>query len=429
MRRRDPGQGYSLKVHIIGAGLAGLSAAVRLAEQGHEVSLWEASAQAGGRCRSYRDPLLEMTLDNGNHLLLSGNEATYAYLSTVGASEGLIGPDSADLDFHDVVTNRRWTIRPNRGPAPWWLLSPQRRVPGTRAFDYAAIGALLMPGAGPRIDQAIACRGALWDRLMEPFLIGALNTRAEEGSAKLAGAVIAQSLARGGHAYQPRVAQPNLSAVFIEPALDFLRARGGEIRFASPVRALTFDDRGQVAALRIGDGEVALDKGDAVVLAAPAWIAQDLLPGLSAPTVFNAIVNGHFKIAPPPGLAPIVGVIGGEAQWIFAFEDRISVTVSAAGHLADEDREDLARRFWRDIVAVHRLPPQAPPWRIVKERRATFAATPEQDALRPPAATHSPNLFLAGDWTATGLPATVEGAIRSGVTAAKLTLNLAARAW
>ncbi len=417
-----------MKVHIIGAGLAGLSAAVRLAQAGHAVRLLEASAQAGGRCRSYRDPLLDMVLDNGNHLVLSGNEDTHAYLRAIGASDRLAGPDSADLDFHDIGQARRWTIRPNAGVAPWWVLSPKRRVPGTRALDYLGLGALLAPGAGPRVDQAMDCEGPLWERLMEPFLLAALNTPAASGSAKLAAAVITQSLARGGRAYQPRVAQPNLSAAFIEPALAFLRARGAQIRFGAPVRALEFDGDDQVTALCLADEDVDLRAGDVVVLAAPAWIAQDLVPGLSAPDAFNAIVNGHFKIAPPPGLAPIVGVIGGEAQWIFAFSDRISVTVSAAGALADADREDLARRFWRDIVAVHGLPADLPPWRIVKERRATFAATPEQDALRPPAATRWRNLFLAGDWTSTGLPATIEGAIRSGMTAATLALNAPARA-
>jgi hypothetical protein len=121
-------------------------------------------------------------------------------------------------------------------------------------------------------------------------------------------------------------------------------------------------------------------------------------------------------------------VIGGAAQWIFAFEDRLSVTVSAADDLADIDREALARRFWADIAKVHGLGPEPPPWRIVKERRATFAATPEQNARRPGARTRWANLFLAGDWTATGLPATIEGAIRSGKTAASHALTFAGKA-
>ncbi|HEY1929849.1 MAG TPA: hydroxysqualene dehydroxylase HpnE [Caulobacteraceae bacterium] len=415
-----------MTVHIIGAGLAGLSAAVRLAEGGARVSLLEASAQAGGRCRSYVDPVLEMRLDNGNHLVLSGNHDTYAYLRTLGAADRLAGPDEAVLDFHDLSAGEQWRIHANAGPVPWWVLSPRRRVPGTRVTDYVALGRLLAAGDGDRIDQVIACRGALWDRLMEPFLLAALNTPAAEGSAQLAGAVIAESLARGGRAYQPRVAHPTLSAAFIEPALAYLATRGVRVSYGAPVRSLAFEgDR--VTGLGLADGDIQVHPGDQVVLAAPAWISAGLVPGLSAPDRFNAIVNGHFKVAPPPGLRPIVGVIGGAAQWIFAFEDRISVTVSAADDLADQDRDALARRFWADIAEVHGLPPEPPPSRIVKERRATFHATPEQNAKRPAASTAWGNLFLAGDWTATGLPATIEGAIRSGVTAARLALSRAAK--
>ena len=229
--------------------------------------------------------------------------------------------------------------------------------------------------------------------------------------------MIGETLARGGSAYRPRIAHPSLSAAFIDPALVFLDGRGASVQFGQPVRVLRFEgDR--VAALATAEGETVLGEGDAVILATPPWISQGLVPDLTAPDAFNAIVNGHFRLAPPPGAAPIVGVIGGTAQWIFAFADRLSVTVSDAGDLVDQDREDLARLFWRDIAAVHGLPAELPPWRIVKERRATFAATPEQNAKRPAAATRWRNLALAGDWTATGLPATIEGAIRSGKTAA-----------
>jgi squalene-associated FAD-dependent desaturase len=410
-------------IFIIGAGLAGLSAAVELAEAGRQVELIEASAQAGGRCRSYVDPMLEMPLDNGNHLILSGNRDTFAYLDAIGAADRLQGPDDARLDFHDLGAGRRWTIRPNDGPFPWWLLFAERRVPGTRFADYLAPLGLFGRGPDRPVEAAMSCQGPLWDRLLEPFLLAALNTEARTGSAELARALIAESLARGGKAYRARIAHPTLSAAFVEPALAFLAARAAKVRFASPVREFAFNG-GRVTGFKLQEGETRLTGNDAVILAAPAWIARGLVPDLRAPDAFNAIVNGHFKIAPPPGLAPIIGVIGGTAQWIFAFPDRLSVTVSAADDLADEDREALAGTLWRDIAAVHNLGGDMPPWRIVKERRATFAATPEQNALRPPARTRWENLVLAGDWTQTGLPATIEGAVRSGRTAARLALNL-----
>ncbi len=123
---------------------------------------------------------------------------------------------------------------------------------------------------------------------------------------------------------------------------------------------------------------------------------------------------------PPPDAPTMLGVIGGTAEWIFTFPDRISTTTSAADALVDEDREVLAARIWKDVQAALKINAPMPPWQVVKEKRATFAATPEQDALRPGPRGPIRNVILAGDWTATGLPATIEGAIRSGETAARL---------
>ena len=130
----------------------------------------------------------------------------------------------------------------------------------------------------------------------------------------------------------------------------------------------------------------------------------------------------------PPDTPLFVGLIGGTAEWVFRKREVLSVTVSAADRLVDEPAEELAPRLWRDVERAYDLPAQAmPPAQIVKERRATFAATPAMLARRPKQATRWPNLVLAGDWTDTGLPATIEGAIRSGFAAADLLLAAPAR--
>lgn len=413
-----------MTVHVVGAGLAGLSAAVALAAAGIPVELSEAAAQAGGRCRSYHDAQLGLLIDNGNHLVLSGNAAVGRYLRAIGAEDRLTGPPRPEFHFRDLRDGSAWTIRPNEGPLPWWVLHPGRRVPGTQPRDYLALAALTRRHPGKRIDAVLACRGPLWERLLHPFLVAALNTAPEEGSADLAGAVVRETLARGGRASLPRIATPSLAAAFVDPALARLRRAGAALRFNRRLRGLELVE-GRVAALAFADGTVPLAPGDALVLAVPPWVARDLLPGLTVPDSFRAILNAHFRIAPPTDATGMVGLIGGTAEWVFAFPDRLSVTVSAADHLLDMEADTLTARLWHDVAATHGLPGPPPPCRIVKEKRATFAATPEQAARRPAARTRWRNLALAGDWTDTGLPATIEGALRSGEAAAALALSLA----
>lgn len=410
-------------VYVVGAGLAGLAAAVRLAGRGVRVTVLEAAGQAGGRCRSFFDATLGMTIDNGNHLVLSGNHATHDYLRAIGAEDRLAGPEEAAFDFCDVRTGARWRVRPNASPIGWWVFSKARRVPGTRALDYLAIAALAAPQASARtLGEAVRSEGPLWDGLIEPLMLAALNTDPKTASAALAAAVVRETLALGGRAYAPRIADPTLEAAFIAPALAFLASRDVEVRYGTRIDAIETDGA-CVRALKSDAESIAIADDAAVVVATPAWVTPALLPGTPAPAEFRAIVNAHFKAPAPAGAPKMVGVIGGEAQWVFGFADRISVTVSGADAMADRPREAIAAALWADVAKVYGLAAALPPARIVKERRATFAATPEQVALRPPARTRWRNLALAGDWTDTSLPATIEGAIRSGHKAAAIILG------
>jgi hydroxysqualene dehydroxylase len=410
-------------VHVVGAGLAGLAAAVRLSERRKTVFLHEAAGQAGGRCRSYHDPVLDMMIDNGNHLLLSANHAALAYLAAIGASAKLIGPAQAEFAFVDIADGGRWTLRINDGRLPWWIFDKNRRVPDTTAGDYLSIARLLWASREKTICETVNCSGPLYDRLARPLWLAALNTDPKEASARLAGAVTRETLARGGKACRPLIAADGLGPAFVEPALSFLRERHVKVEFGHRLRALDFR-QGKLAALDFGDERVAIGDGDGVVLAVPPAVAADLIPDLRTPREFRAIVNAHFRIDPPATLAPIIGVVNGIIEWLFAFRHRLSVTISCADRLLDVPRETLAQKIWHEVATVAGLPKAMPPWQIVRERRATFAATPAENAKRPGATTAWSNLVLAGDWTNTGLPATIEGAIRSGNRAADLVHRL-----
>ena len=413
-------------VHIIGAGISGLSAAVRLADAGCKVAVHEATQQAGGRCRSYFDAATNLTIDNGNHLLLSGNRHALAYARSVGSEAGLVGPARAQFPFVDLASGQRWQLDLGEGRLPTWVFDESRRVPDTGLMDYLSLMPLIWASQNTLVGNAIPCDGTLYQRLVQPLLLAALNVDPPEGSAGLAGAIVRETLLAGGQACRPLIARDGLSAVLIEPAVKFLTERGHTVQLGHELREFTSSD-GRVNALNFGGEDVIpVASDDAIVMAVPPRAASSLLPGIKTPTKFRAIVNAHFRYDPPPGAAAILGVVGGLVEWLFAFPQRLSVTISNGDRLVDMPREELAQAIWDDVCNAAGISgtPELPPWQIVRERRATFAATPEQNALRPGPVTALKNLFLAGDWTDTGLPATIEGSVRSGDRAADLVLGL-----
>jgi len=408
------------RVHVVGAGMAGLAAAARLAEAGIPVSLYESAAHAGGRCRSYDDSTLGCRIDNGNHLLIAGNRSAMAYLDTIGARGTLTGPAAPVYPFLDRVTGERWVVRMNWGRLPWWIASPARRVLGTGLMDYLHAYRLFRAGPDATVDDVLDRDSTIYRRLWQPLAIAALNTPLDQASAGLLASVLRESFGAGGAACLPLVPKQGLSESLVDPALAFLKARGAEIRFNARLRAIAFKGA-RASALDFDSGETVLAPGESLVLAVTAPVAVRLLPEISAPDAYHAIINAHFRIRAPENSPFFVGIVGGTAEWVFRKREVLSVTVSAADRLLDQPSEKLAEILWLDVAAAYELGSgPVPPVQIVKERRATFAATPAQLALRPGSVTRWENLVLAGDWTDTGLPATIEGAIRSGFGAADI---------
>ena len=412
-------RGMSSAVHVVGGGLAGLAAAVELAAAGRRVKLYEAGRHAGGRCRSYLDAELGCRVDNGNHLLLGGNKAALRYLARIDALGTLEGPREAVFPFIDIGTGERWTLRPNRGVVPWWIANAKRRVPGTRATHYLAALALRRAEPSATVGKVLDQHRPLFRRLWEPLAVAALNTGAEAASAQLFWRVLGETLGRGGAACRPLVPRDGLSETFVDPALAHLREQGSEVRFGALLRALSFGtDR--VAELVFDSGSIELGRDDSLILAVPAPVAARLVPALAVPDAYSPIVNAHFRCTPQAGSPLFVGVIGGSAEWIFRKREMLSVTVSAADRFVDRPAQELRQLLWSDVAEAYGLPSYPiPPARIVKERRATFLASPEQLWRRPRSQTRWENLLLAGDYVETGLPATIEGAIRSGFAAAR----------
>lgn len=412
------------RIHVVGAGLAGLACATRLAQRGHRVALYEATDHAGGRCRSWHDSALDRIIDNGNHLILGANAACFAYLDRVGGRDGLVAIDPVQLPFLNLTDGQLWSLRPGSGPLPLWLADPDRRVPGSRLRDYLTMLKLALAGPNAIVTDHLPTGHPLTRLLWQPLAVSILNTPYDQGSARLLWQVFRRTLLRGARACRPHIAGPGgLSAALVDPALAYLRARNVEMKFGWRLRALERAADGGATALVFGHGRLRLSDGDKIILALPAETLPDLLPDVVVPDRFHAILNAHFRLDAParlPGGLPLLALIGGTAEWLFMRGDVLSVTVSAADTLMDLPATTLVDRLWQDVCRALRMPEgPPPPHRIIKERRATFAATPAMAARRP-GPRLAPNLFLAGDWTDTGLPATIEGAIQSGHRAADL---------
>ena len=413
-------------VHIIGGGLAGLSAAIELAAQAR-VTVYEAGPACGGRARSFHDRSLGARIDNGNHLILSSNDLTFRYLDIIGARHTLTGPGLPIFPYYGLEDSLAWTLRLSKGKLPFWALPGGRRVPGMKLSELASLGRFLRAGDRTTVESCLSS-GQLSRRLLIPFAISVLNTDIHTGSAKLLGNVIRKSLAKGGMACCPWFPAVGLSETLIDPAVAYLKRFHGNVRTGVRVSAIE-QQNGRATALETGEGRIELGPEDQIILAVPGPVAQSLLPGLTAPDAFESIANAHFRLPEKVqargvvAQAGFVGLVGGISEWIFLKGDILSVTVSAANRYADRSNSELLATIWSEIrraldpVLSQPLPVAIPPSRLVWEKRATFAATPEQNLLRPGARTDLVNLALAGDWTETGLPSTIEGSIQSGLQA------------
>lgn len=404
-----------MTVHVVGAGVAGLAAALALARAGQAVTLHEAAPQAGGRARALPDGT-----DNGTHALLGANRAALAFLREAGALDGWVEPEPAGLPVLDLADHsaRRVAL------APLGWLNPAKRPAGMTAGGLGALLRLALPGADRSVAEAFRAHPVLLRALVEPLTVAALNTPAPEASARLLGAVLRRLGAPG--AARLLVARQGLGPDMVAPALATLARLGVTIRHGARLRSLVRAE-GRAAALDFGETAQRLATADAVVLALPPWEALRLLPDLPAPTTHAPILNVHFARA-GEGQVRFIGLLGGLAQWVLVRPSGVSITVSAADDGVGLSDAEAAARIWPEVLAAalaFRLagewPLVAPPARAVRERRATPRhgvgprPTPDRLPLR--------NLALAGDWTFPSLPATIDAAVQSGEAAARALLQ------
>ncbi|MBF0358462.1 MAG: FAD-dependent oxidoreductase [Magnetococcales bacterium] len=444
----DEYSGPPYDVLILGGGLAGLSAGVSLVQAGLRPLVLEAAKKPGGRARSFYDPVFGEVLDNGPHLLIGAYHSTLKLLKQLGSRDLLLEGGRVNYQFWSREGGWHKLNCPD-WPAPLHLLAGVLGFSPLSIKDkLAALGlgtAFLVSRAALEnrtVTQWLHAHGQggqIFQQLWSPLCLAALNEPAGSANAALFAEVLRQAFFRDRSAAKPLLPQAPLTKLIGEPARAFIEKNGGLVLTGQRVKKIALTAKEVVG---VSTGMWRFTKPPGVISALPYTSLAALIPRWAESAGFSRlssapIVSVHMLYNSPAQLpAPLVGLPFATSQWLFdrsiskntregfapaASGARLSGVMSGAYREVQWSRERLVAAVAEDIASLQPQLPQSRlvAARVIKERRATFSPWPQSSSLRPKAATPWQNMAVAGDWTATDLPATLEGATVSGERAAR----------
>jgi phytoene dehydrogenase-like protein len=388
------------KIIIIGAGISGLACAYKLNKNGYKnIEVYEASPQAGGRCRAYFDETLQLEIDNGNHLILGCNNNVFEIINELNLADKFNCFNNKVFKFFNAKESYFYDFK-----APF---------PSIKEFGFLAafkmLGFILFKNNNKTVEQAFNKQSRFYNKFINPISRSILNTDSSEASANTLKNVFRKTIfsKNGFNAYFPK---NNWDNALIKPLSEHLEKQGIKIFYNKSLKSVSFENDKTVK-LNFVNEEIDCTN-NIVVSAIPAVVTNKLF-NLETPDEFESIINIHFKIS--HNISPqFVGIINSSVEWIFIKPNIISTTYSAANSLKLTD-EELTKQAWGVIYEVFKLEVnQLPEFQIIKEKRATFKCTNQQIAKRPSNKTRYENLFLCGDYVENNFPSTIEGSILNG---------------
>lgn len=428
-----------MRVIVVGGGWAGLAAAVELAAAGAEVVLLEAAAHLGGRARAVEHHGLRF--DNGQHLLIGAYRETLRLLARCGVAEERV---FTRRPLHWLIHGTAAPVEiaaPRTLPAPlhmlWALLAAHGYDWRERLASLRACAAVLR---GPAGTGDISVRAWLHqtrqpprviETLWSPLCLAALNTPIDYASAEVYTRVLRDAFLERRSDADLLIARCDLGAVFPEPAAGYLTAHGARLHLGERVTGLIVDAQQRVRGVRSRRGE---HTADHVVLAVPPAAAAALIGAVPALTPLatqlaafgsEPICTAYLRYAsPPPLAAPMIGLVGGHGQWVFDLgacgkPGWVAVVISGPGAHMQLDNARLLTALAAELAALWGAAVSYVEGFVIREKRATFSCRVGINAARPAVRTAAAGLWLAGDYTAAGYPATLEGAVRSGLECAR----------
>ena len=450
------------EVVVLGGGIAGIAAALELAEAGRAVTLVEARGFLGGRAFSFTDQESGLELDNGQHVIVGCCTQFIGLLERMGARDRWFLQDRLRIPVLDRL-GRRGVLSSSRLPAPLHLLPSFLSYPHLGVGDKlrALVGmakARLTDRFDPRLEeitfhqwlrengQSERAINNLWNLVVEPTL----NDHVRDVSAAMGLMIVQEGMLNGVHNADLGYAREGLLDSLGRPALRCLKERGVRVLLKSPVRRIVFEpgsgqpgEPGSITGAELASGEVV--SGGSFVSALPFTALTRLLPPecLALPPFremegleWSPIVNAHILFDRPIMAEPFCAFVDSPLQWVFSRnlverrfaesgQQLVTISVSAAWQFSELSRKELEGLFLREMAEVFPAASDAVVLGIsvVKQRQATFRCLPGASRRRPDARTPLSNLYLAGEWTNTGWPSTMEGATRSGYSAARALLD------
>jgi len=421
---------------VIGSGFAGLTAASYLSNNNSKIQLLESSPKPGGRAYSFKDKETGAVIDNGQHILMGCYKETLKFLKLIGADNNLIRQNSLSLNL--IKENFEiCEIKAPHLPYPLNLIS---------AFlSYSAVSfyekMLFLKFFGKLCfcsDTELKKLSVMeWlrkekqtDNLIKSFweilAIGALNADINKVSAKLFADILKEIFFRGNNAATIILPSFGLTETYCYGALKFIENRNGEVSFSEQVTDLVINNNQVVEIITT---ERTIKDFDYIISAVPLYNLKEILKSdyflndLSLD--YSSILSIHIFLKENRFEDTFYGLIGSPVQWIFNKGTHLTIVISNADAYMEMSKEDIFRIVIKELkkyILLDKIEVES--YKIIKEKRATFIPSNAILDKRPGPVTPYKNLFLAGDWINTGLPATIEGAVKSGKLAAEAVLNL-----
>ncbi len=409
------------KLYIIGSGLAGLSASLWALKKKIDVKIFESTSVAGGRCRSFYDKKMQIQIDNGNHIVLSANNNFYEFCEIVGSANSIkkIPPI---FNFFNLKDKHHWKLDLYKNKLHFLIFNKEKRIPNSKLSDYLSLINFLFVKKNTKVEDITNKHSAIFKNFWEPFTLGIMNTSPKQASANVLSNVLKRTLFKGKDfcfVYQPQI---NWNKTLIEPAMKFLKKRNKEIYFNHLLKKIEIKDN-KIDKLFFDNLTINLKTSDKVILATPLNVFGKFFPNILIPCEYNTILNIHYKLSDSilkRFKSEIIGMIESKSQWIFVKKGHISITISDANRLENMPNTMIAELVWKEVCEYLNERLDLPIYRVIKEKKATYNQSPENNNLIQNINTLPQNLLIAGDWTQNKLPCTIEGSILSGKKAIEL---------